>query len=36
VILRKGERSLKGFNTTAVCIPIKHYIVDLSEKIVEK
>ena len=26
---------MKKFNTTAVCIPSKHYMVDLSEKVEE-
>ena len=26
---------MKHFNTTAVCIPSKHYMVDLSERIKE-
>ncbi|SDL81516.1 AAA-like domain-containing protein [Sarcina sp. DSM 11001] len=26
---------MKGFNTTAVCIPLKHYMVDLSERVRE-
>ena len=26
---------MKTFNTTAVCIPSKHYMVDLSERIRE-
>ena len=26
---------MKEFNTTAVCIPSKHYMVDLSEKVAE-
>lgn len=26
---------LKAFNTTAVCIPSKHYMVDLSERVKE-
>lgn len=26
---------MKEFNTTAVCIPSKHYMVDLSERVAE-
>ena len=26
---------MKTFNTTAVCIPEKHYMVDLSERVTE-
>lgn len=26
---------MKQFNTTAVCIPEKHYMVDLSERVKE-
>ncbi len=26
---------MKTFNTTAVCIPTKHYMVDLTERVVE-
>lgn len=26
---------MKRFNTTAVCIPSKHYMVDLSERVSE-
>ena len=26
---------MKTFNTTAVCIPAKHYMVDLSERVIE-
>lgn len=26
---------MKVFNTTAVCIPTKHYMVDLSERVAE-
>ena len=26
---------MKKFNTTAVCIPSKHYMVDLSERVAE-
>ena len=33
--LWKGERPLKEFNTTAVCIPDEHYMVDLSERVQE-
>ena len=31
---REGKR-MKEFNTTAVCIPAKHYMVDLSERVKE-
>ena len=31
---RKGE-TMKQFNTAAVCIPSKHYMVDLSERVKE-
>ena len=26
---------MKQFNTTAVCVPSKHYMVDLSERVKE-
>jgi hypothetical protein len=26
---------MKVFNTTAVCIPTKHYMVDISERVLE-
>ncbi len=29
----RGNRTMKCFNTTAVCIPEKHYMVDLSERV---
>ena len=31
----KYKSSMKKFNTTAVCIPSKHYMVDISDKVVE-
>ena len=33
----RGEErpTMKRFNTTAVCIPSKHYMVDLSERVKE-
>jgi len=31
----KEEREMKKFNTTAVCVPSKHYMVDLSERVAE-
>ena len=31
--LQEGETDLKVFNTTAVCIPEKHYMVDISERV---
>ncbi len=35
-LTREGETSLmKQFNTTAVCTPEKHYMVDLSERVQE-
>ena len=34
-ILLRGRTELKSFNTTAVCIPDKHYMVDLSERVKE-
>jgi len=35
VIFIKENKRMKQFNTTGVCIPSKHYIVDLSERIAE-
>ena len=32
---RKERCIMKQFNTTAVCIPSKHYMVDLSERVKE-
>ena len=34
-MVEKGRWSLKSFNTTAVCIPSKHYMVDLTERVHE-
>jgi len=34
-IHREERKNLKVFNTTAVCIPEKHYMVDLSERVKE-
>ena len=34
-MLRKGGSAVKEFNTTAVCIPSKHYMVDLTERVKE-
>lgn len=31
----KEEREMKKFNTTAVCVPSKHYMVNLSERVAE-
>ena len=31
----KTRRVMKEFNTTAICIPSKHYMVDLTEKVIE-
>ena len=31
----RGEDVMKSFNTTAVCIPSKHYMVDISGKVKE-
>ena len=31
---RKGE-AMKKFNTTGICVPSKHYMVDLSERVAE-
>jgi hypothetical protein len=31
----RKESTMKAFNTTAVCIPSKHYMVDLSERVAE-
>ena len=35
IIQREETKALKEFNTTAVCIPEKHYMVDLSERLKE-
>ena len=29
----KKRKPMKEFNTTAVCIPSKHYMVDISERV---
>ena len=34
-IKSRKESIMKKFNTTAVCIPSKHYMVDLSERVTE-
>lgn len=31
----KGESHMKVFNTTAVCVLAKHYMVDLTERVKE-
>ena len=31
----RRENHMKKFNTTAVCVPAKHYMVDLSERVKE-
>ncbi len=31
----KGDAAMKKFNTTAVCIPSMHYMVDLTERVAE-
>ena len=33
--MSREEKRMKEFNTTAVCIPAKHYMVDLSERVKE-
>ena len=33
--MRKEVNNLKRFNTIAVCIPSKHYMVDLTEQVKE-
>ncbi|HCA22047.1 MAG TPA: 9-O-acetyl-N-acetylneuraminate esterase, partial [Lachnospiraceae bacterium] len=35
MIPERREKRMKSFNTTAVCIPSKHYMVDLSERVRE-
>ena len=35
VIEERRDEPMKVFNTTAVCIPEKHYMVDLSERVNE-
>ena len=32
-IRKKGVKNLKRFNTTAICVPEKHYMVDITDKI---
>ena len=33
--LEEGRWIMKQFNTTAVCVPSKHYMVDLAERVKE-